>query len=297
MFGKKRVAQESVPFKSTSFRCEELGRKGGVEDGFRYINPSGTSTPTYPTSTSAHDYDIGYFVIATQGQQASTVIGSLRVGFSGWLRSRRVDIVGSSSLAAHYAGTSTTANAFTTMTARTNSSLTLSFSALAVTINNVGRFLVMSSFNSATSYTGTGYVASGTATLVTALNNNGTNLEVAGSGGANGICTVSAIVDVTAAGGILTVGSPTVVGACNVDVFVVQIPSNLTLEPPSIIEVRVNKLEKLIERLMLLEDADLPIDTESDDSHDYREADNPLAQSVHIPRSLVSELLGLKSRK
>lgn len=76
-------AAEGKPSEDTCHIVDCSGRRGSM-GGLRYVLPgSGTTAGSagYPTATSAHDYDLGLFQIATVGQQASSTLGRLYVHY------------------------------------------------------------------------------------------------------------------------------------------------------------------------------------------------------------------------
>jgi hypothetical protein len=229
MEGAHRSCAEKVPFLSNRFQVQEKGKKGGDKDGFRYCLASSLATPTYPTSSSAHDYDIGYFTVATQGQQAASTLGSLRVGWSGWLRSRLVNQGGAGVLAAHFFGTTpTTANNLATLVVKPGNTFlpVLGVNTITFPSNAIGTFLITYIFNGTTSHAGLAVstVTNGTNAPAMFTGDTGAGVEV-GQGTANYISIVA--VTLTAGSAVVTYSPGAIVNPLNLDLIINQIPSSI----------------------------------------------------------------------
>jgi len=179
-----------------------------------------------PVSGQTKFYDMGNFQCAVNGTQAATT-GELWVEHS-WtmIRRKQQTPLGQADLSAHYVGLATTANAFTALTQRTNSTVTLTLSANSFVIPSSGRWLVAYSVIAGTSYTGTTLGAGTGATAVTIMDGSSSGGLAYGSATTN-FASIG-VFDVVGSGTI-AIGSPTIVGTTNADLFVTQIPGALGL--------------------------------------------------------------------
>jgi len=250
MEGKNRPCKEAAPSKNMTFKVK-VNHNGGDEDGFRYCNFSTTSTPSYPANTSSHDYDVGVFVLATQGQQAACTVGSLRFCWSGWLRTKVQNTNGAQSIAAHFTGpTPTTANNFATAVLKTGNTITPVLGTNTITMPSVGEFLVLINITG-TSSSGIVFSSMTNGALVTTFWSNNTSNTIS-SGTTTASNAQAFVVNVTAQNAVITMSPSTIVGGTSVDVVVVQLPSSvLTFLPPQELFQQMLELRRMVEHLQL----------------------------------------------
>lgn len=249
---------EARPSVTTVHKVQVKGIKGGLrapdsDRMLRYNLVESGNSPTYPSNTSAHDYDLGRFQIASSGAQAASVAGRLYVTYALNLHRWKVDTpTGQSNLAAHYAGAPTSTSAFVGMTQRAGSTLTITFTTAAggsLSIPTVGRYLITlvqrSGAGSVT--TGGGLTASTGATAVAILVSSTVSQVNAGSGGV--VCTDVGVFDITAANGLITMAAPTVAGTATSDLFVTQIPGGLLFQEEPDEKQKIASLEQQLSEL------------------------------------------------
>jgi hypothetical protein len=270
---------EVRPSRNGQHTVDTVGRIGGNR-GERYVLSSTGATATYPSSSSAHDYDLGSFQIATVGMQAASTVGRLYVEYALTLIRPKLDTpLGQGLIAAHYAGAPTTTSIFAGMTSRSGSTMALTFpSNTSFVIPSPGRYLVCIDAKAATTFTaGGGLTASTNCTAVVVLNGN-----TASTAGASQTTetTIFGIFDVNAVNGVITVAAPTTVtGAATSDLIVSQIPGALledVREPTNMADRRIRNLENIMQALMA-ERTRLGNDCKSDaynDCHENSEDDD-----------------------
>ncbi len=274
---------EVAPYETDVHRIEPSGFKGGVAGGWRLNLVSSAQTAAtvpYPTSSSAHDYDIGLLQVASEGAQAASVAGRLIIRYQVDLCNPKLDTpLNQSVLAAHYSASSATSAA--TAAAPISVVSQVSGSTLAITrlsgttfaLPQVGRYQCellwfTGSNNIAAVPTVTATTA---ATLVTNQNVStvsSTGLFLASGASASLIFTV----DISSVTNVITIGGLTGMSNANLDINVQVIPSGLTLSrgAAGASEGRITDLEKRLSRVLsMLSSADLVEDSdEYEDAHE-----------------------------
>lgn len=255
-------ASEDKPAEHQTHSVDCKGRRGGF-DGYRFNLPSsGTSAASvaYPSNSSAHDYDLGLFQIATVGQQAASTVGRLYVCYQVDLMRRKVDTpLGQSLLSAHIvespAATAAAAgSAFLGTTGgalRSGSLIPSVATGNTFTLPLAGRFLVASTWKNSVTANPTFSLGSAiTAVLLMSDNTSGDHAAVAGGLS----CTVETY-DVatpgTGAANTITITGLTSLAAGVCDIFISQIPSGLSITRSDLesVDHRVDALERMIARL------------------------------------------------
>jgi hypothetical protein len=196
-------------------------------------NSSG-STQVTPASTSAYDYSVGLFQIATVGQQAACTIGRLYVGYSCLLEGPRLN-PGSTILPMHYSGLlPVTANNFAGLALQSGGGsipIVVTSNVLTFPAGYPGNYMVLVVLYGSTSVTApTGFTPSAGATSVNyfTLSTRDANANATSAASTSVTFALSAdTVTIAASGGVLTWNACTLVGGAGCDVWVIQIPPNL----------------------------------------------------------------------
>jgi len=223
-----------------------------------YVNSSANLIAPTSNSTQGKFYDLGNFQLATQSNAGAVEIGELYVTYSfTMIRPKQQTPLGQSVIAAHYTGTATTANALTAATMVAGSNIIPTFGALTFTMPILGRFFCTYLAKAGTSYTvGTGATyGTGSTDVNTLVARNSTDFA---AGNGTTAWSFSFLVDITIAGAIITLPSPTVVGSTVWDLLIFQVPGGMNAKPPTL--TRVERLERMLaalsERLGFSCDAD-----------------------------------------
>jgi hypothetical protein len=219
-----RGAERCAPWQEMSHELEV--------DAMRDYNRHYCRAGAQPSSTDIKTYDVGVFQLAVSGV-SSGQIGELFVEYDLDFFDPRTEIpIGQNLPVAHIvssvAGATAAAPFGTGATIRSGSNIPgIAASGVTLTIPAVGRYLVNSVYTSGTISTGPTLTASTGATAVAAWNNNaGSNSQTTFVSNTNG--QVSAVFDITAPNGLVTLGGGGTYTAGNTDLFVAQISSGLT---------------------------------------------------------------------
>lgn len=255
-YGGGKRHMETIPSRNATHVIEPLGVKGGVAGGFRFCLPSGATTAAaapYPSSSSAHDYDVGLLQVASVGAQAASVAGRLYICYQVDLANPKLETpLGQALPVSHFVLGPTTANAFAGSSLKSGSNLSVTLGTNQLTINSAGRYLVNYVAWAGTSVTAVGNLTASTgATAVLGYSSgsgNSLSSQVnAGSGTA--LFIDIGCYDIASGGGIITI-SNTVVGTCYGDLWVTQVPSGLSFDtqPSKVatLESQVNELARMV---------------------------------------------------
>lgn len=211
--------------------CHEL-----EVDSMRDYNRHYTRAGAAPSGTDIKTYDVGNYQLIVSGVAAGQ-IGELYAEYDIDFYDPRVPVpIGQNLPSAHIvssaAGATAAAPFGTGATIRSGSNIPgLTASGVTITIPQVGRYLVVASYVSATLSSSAAIAAGTNASLVTALVNNTANTTLS-CFVTNNIGMAMAEVDITAPNGTVTLsGGGTYTGG-NTDVFVCQISSGLTKPAP-----------------------------------------------------------------
>lgn len=259
-------ASEDKPAEHQIHNVDCKGRRGGF-DGHRFNLVSSGTTATgvaYPSNSSAHDYDLGLFQVATVGQQAVSVLGRLYVCYQVDLQRRKLDTpLGQSILTAHIvespAATAAAAGSAFLGTSggvlRSGSLIPCVCTGNTFTIPLVGRFSI------AAFWSGSVTVVPSMSLGANILSSTCTILQDSSSGSISAFSAAGdgihlRIVDVSSAGtgaaNTITITGLTNLAAGKVDIFISQISSGL-LDPVSISEreltLKVFAMEKIMHKL------------------------------------------------
>jgi len=244
-------------------------------------------------------YDLGNFQFITSGQPSAFLIGELFVTYRGlkFYKPKTATPLGQFILSAHYAGVPTTANggSFAAMTQRSGSNIGLTFSAAGVepatmTIANPGRYMISFLAVAATTYTAAGsMIASTNCTDAKILEGN-----TSPASAPNVTTTVNElhILDVNAPNGVVTLVKPTTItGAATTDLFVTQIPSNLTLGKRSRDGERIDALSLMLKSIQeSLRSLGAPV---SEDDEEYKRVIEPVELNGRVVGRLVDRFEGV----
>jgi hypothetical protein len=137
---------EGKPASDLVHKIDCVGKQGGSKPTSfdRYTLYSADNTPPYPGNSSAHDYDVGLFQLATVGQQAACTIGRLYVCYSLRLIRKKVDTSTLDVESLHLSGngSATAESPLAGFTSQTGSNLAGSFGNGSVTITDLGRYML-----------------------------------------------------------------------------------------------------------------------------------------------------------
>lgn len=285
---------------------------GGLALNQYFVYASGNQAA--PSGQAAKFYDMGLFQVASVGTQTASPAGELWVEHS-WtlIRRKQQTPIGQSNLYAHIvegpAATAATATAYLGTTGgvvRAGSTIPTVATKTTFTLPLAGVYLVVGLFDSGCSSAATftpGANIAGTAILIDSSSATLGNFAAAGNSFIIYIATVSG--SGTAAANTMTIGACAGLASGTTDIFIVQVSGGIALNPPSrgprpagqdgLLEAGIASLlqrMKRLERGVVVTEPDTP----PDDDDCKVVAINPLTQSVHIPASRLSELLGLGHR-
>jgi hypothetical protein len=271
-------------------RSRRRGARGDFSLNNYFVYSSANSSA--PSGEVSKFYDAGLFQLATSGNAVTTEIGELYVTYSfTMIRPKQQTPLGQNLISAHYTSVPVTATTWFGTGAATaklaGSNITLTFGATTIAVPAVGRYFLAVSGTATTSITGA-YFTAGTGCTIVSGQGTGGNVTNAGGGAGTGNYVFAVTFDVTAAGGILNLPAPTIVGTAVADLWISQISSGLTTERKAI-----GRLEELFRRVSLIEQrgsqsCSSTVVTPFED--DFEES--KLDQSVHLSRDVVRKLLG-----
>lgn len=232
-------AAEDKPAEHQTHSVDCKGRRGGF-DGYRFNLPSaGTSSGSvsYPTNSSAHDYDLGLFQIATVGQQAASTIGRLYVCYQVDLMRRKVDTpLGQSLLSAHIVENpaATAAAAGSAFLGTSGGSLRAGSLIPCVTTGNtftlplVGRFVVAWGFIGSATAVPTFTPGSAIASVTICSDSSTAGYSTAdGASKASGLLVFDVSTAGTGAANTVTIAGLTALASGKADIFITQVSSGL----------------------------------------------------------------------
>lgn len=260
---------EARPSVTSVHRVQVAGMKGGLKAPdssklLRYNLVESGATPTYPSNTSAHDYDLGRFQIASSGAQAASVAGRLYVTYKLNLHRWKVDTpLGQSIIASHIAelaaGTAAASgSAFLGTsggTMRSGSTIPIVTTNSTFTLPLAGRFLVAASFNGSVTVVPT-FTAGSAITAINAFA--GSSASTVAGVSAN-TAVKNTVYDVatpgTGAANTITISGLTNLAGGNADIFVCQISSGLasdhkSSEHDTAIHQELSELRQSVSRLL-----------------------------------------------
>jgi len=296
-YGGGKVVSEEVPSVSFEHRIEPAGVRGGVAGGWRLNLPSAATTSAsapYPTSSSAHDYDVGLMQVASVGAQAASTAGRVYVCYQVDLATPKIETpIGAGLISARYtssAGIDSTHPMGTSQTQVSGSNLAPTFSGTNMTMpaGFTGRVLIAYSTAGTTLAPSANFSAGTGTTVVGALNNAGCVNAVATLGIAWCVldCTSSSVV-----------GLPTFTSATNTSAYIEisQISSGLSVVRPENVETST-ALQQLLVRLGRLEQV-LEKDSEFEEESPPLANDGSSSSSGQLTRSTVDLISALVTRK
>lgn len=287
---------EAVPSRNLSHTVNVRGMKGGLRadsDSSRLLryNLSGTGvSPTYPANTSAHDYDLGRFQVASAGAQVSSVAGRLYVDYSLNLHRWKTDTITNQTDVSAHTRESPASSCTAAAQFGTSGSVLQSGSTFPIVVGTgsfilpvVGRYMIM------ILWTGTGIA-------VTPGGGSGANLSAVfafGNGTLNAFTTFTAtsatyhlVMDVLQDGMgvpnsfVMNTLTGLVGGTC--DIWVSAVPSNLSSPERS-----VSDYDGLLHRMSLLskevDDYRRHVERKSDAYDDCHENDIVVVAPVNPP--------------
>jgi hypothetical protein len=237
---------ERVPSRNFSHVVNVRGIKGGIRADndssrlLRYNLHGTTSSPTYPANSSAHDYDVGRFQIASIGAQTPSAAGRLYVDYSLDLhRWKTESVYGQSAISAHLRATPA-ASASSVAPWGTNGLVLQPNSTLAAqAIGTAGLvWPVVGRFLAAFTWNGTGIASApslshGANLSPVAAFNNGTAFSF--SVFSSTVAMYTLVIDVLfagfAGGNTTNVSGLSTMSSANADVWISDVPSNLAESP------------------------------------------------------------------
>jgi len=244
-----------------------------------------------PSGADQSLYDLGNFQFITSGQPSAFLIGELFVTYRGlkFYKPKTATPLGQFILAAHYAGTPTSADPGAAMVQRSGSNIMLTTANTSFTIANPGRYLCVFAAYGSTSWTSGGGMSAGTNCLNLSVWNNSTHGAYdAGLAGTAGEINI-AVFDVTAPNGVVNIAAGTLVGTGTSDLYVVQVPSGLSKS--RVASDRVDALAKQV-RLMMSSLASLGADCSEDDD-EYKQVIEPVELNGRVVGRLVNRFEGV----
>lgn len=241
-------ASEDKPSEHQIHKIDCAGKQGGI-NGQRFNLTSTGESASYPTNSSAHDYDIGRFQIATAGQQAASTLGRLYVCYSLRLIRKKVDnAIPGYSLHVATDVTSTAAAPLTTLLTRTGSTLSFTNTTTTITIATGGRFLFSSLWVSSQTLTAVPTLTASTG--ATAVNFTvQANAFISVFNGTSNQASCTSMFDLVGPGTV-TVGVPTgLTTGGRLDLIVTQVPSDLASRAPrDVLSERISRLESMLKQ-------------------------------------------------
>lgn len=263
-----------------------------------YVNAS--SNTSAPTSQAAKFYDIGLFQLATAGNVASSdVIGELWVEYSfTMIHPKQNASLPQGTGAVHFSSiAATTADNFAGSVQQAGSLAPLTGISIASNVITFpagmpGNYLLEMAVSGATSASGfaVNYTTGATALLLmTAAGvRNASSSIVSLAGTTTSSAVVSKTFTVASSGATLTVTPSTIVGAGNMDLFIVSLPPTvLTVVEEE--ESRISMLERQVERLLGLLSPPSLVDEEESKEED--ECGSSSSGGVLLSRSLLTSLM------
>lgn len=262
-------AAEDKPAEHQTHSVDCKGRRGGT-DGYRFNLPSSGTTASavaYPSNSSAHDYDLGLFQIATVGQQAASTIGRLYVCYQVDLMRRKVDtplgqslfsahIVESPAVSAAAAGSAFLGTSGGSL--RTGSLIPTVTTGNTFTLPLVGRFLIAWGFTGSVTVVPTFTGGSATANVTIVADNAASGFSTTdGSTKASGFFLFDVSTPGTGAANTVTITGLTSLAAGKADIFITQVSSGLTaLRQDHDNKSRLADLERIVARLAIVQTDD-----------------------------------------
>lgn len=243
-----------------------------------------------PAGADQSLYDLGNFQLITSGQPSAFIIGELFVTYRGlkFYKPKTATPLGQFILAAHYAGTPTSASPGAAMVQRSGSNIVLTTANTSFTIANPGRYLcVFAAFGSTSWTSGGGMSAGANCTGVNVWNNSTHSAYDAGLAATAGEINI-AVFDVTAPNGVVNIAAGTLVGTGTSDIYVVQVPSGLSKS--RVANDRVDALAKQV-RVMMDSLASLGANC-SEDEDDYKQVIEPVELNGRVVARLVDRIEG-----
>lgn len=245
-------AAEGKPSEDLTHVVNVRGRRGG-EEGARFVLPGSGNTSSsagYPSSSSAHDYDLGLFQVGTVGQQASSTVGRLYVYYSVELIRAKTSTVTASALVANHSYTAT-ANASSSAPLGTswtsgggNTLPATRLSGTTFAIGQTGRFMVSLSWAAPNgSFAGSPTVAltANASSVNTFVNQTNPSSASYTSSAAN----LSFVVDIASVANVITITMPGS-NAYHFDIFINRVPSGFTVRD---LQRDLDDLTKLVREL------------------------------------------------
>jgi len=301
-------AAEDKPAEHQVHVVDTAGRRGGDAGArFNLVSAAQTAaTEPYPTNSSAHDYDLGLFQIATVGQQAVSTLGRLYVCYQVQLIRRKIDTpLGQSILASHLASApvhsaAAAGSAFLGTSGgvlRAGSNIAVVATSNTFTLPIAGRMLVAALWNGDTiAAVPTFSVGSNITAVATLLGN---ALAGQSSVGTDGLGDTTAwrlaVYDVATAGSAaantITVTGLTGMTAGDADIYVAQISSGLTSTQHSS-HVLHDELQELRDAVAELQRSRRTCDSDFEED-DRKSSDRRFPTPSPSPAPLSQSTLGL----
>jgi hypothetical protein len=225
-----------------------------------YVRPSSAA----PSGSDRRFYDLGNFQIATVGQQAAFTVGELWVSYDILLKKPKIGSpLGDDVSTCHFRITSASnSNPLLTVSRQANYTIDCTCNVSSVVIPRSGRYLIAASWNAAALGWATPMTAGTGATAVLAFDA-GANSSVPASNTTAPIATCIGVFDISGSGIVNMPGTFTVTTLASGDLYVTQIPSNVSLS--SALQTVSNKFSKPTAQLMLRA-------SEGSDDDEYKEA-------------------------